>query len=60
MFDRVGNLVSLEDFSKIININLIGIFNVCRLVVVSMVGNDLNDEFCGVIINIVLIVGYEG
>ena len=60
MLDRAGNPASLEDFSKTININLIGTFNVCRLVAASMAGNDLNDESRGVIINTASIAGYEG
>ena len=42
MLDRAGNPASLEDFSKTININLIGTFNVCRLVVASMAEEGMN------------------
>lgn len=52
---------SLEDFLKVINVNIVGTFNVTRLAV-GLIGEnqpDLNGQR-GVIINTASIAGYEG
>ena len=53
---------ALESFSKILNVNLIGTFNVLRLVAEQMsVQEPINDDAGkGVIINTASIAGYEG
>lgn len=51
----------LEDFAKVINVNVIGTFNVARLSVGLIGDNDPNqDGQRGVIINTASIAGYEG
>lgn len=52
---------NLENFSKVIQVNLIGTFNVIRLVAERMVENDENDqEERGVIINTASVAAYDG
>ncbi|MEO0367999.1 MAG: SDR family oxidoreductase, partial [Pseudomonadota bacterium] len=57
-----GEPHKLETFSKIINVNLIGTFNVARLAAAQMVTQDpvTDDGGRGVIINTASIAGYEG
>lgn len=51
----------LEDFARVINVNLIGTFNILRLAAASMSKLDLaNEEERGVIINTASIAAYEG
>lgn len=52
----------LKEFTKVININLVGTFNVLRLAAEKMVTNEPFDEFGGrgVIINTASIAAYEG
>lgn len=52
----------LETFAKIINVNLIGTFNVARLAAAQMVKQDAvtEDGGRGVIINTASVAGYEG
>ena len=51
----------LEDFSRVINVNLIGTFNVLRVAAASMSKLSLiNEEERGVIINTASIAAYEG
>lgn len=53
---------SLEAFERVIKINVIGTFNVCRLIAKQMASQPLansNDER-GIIINVASIAGYEG
>lgn len=48
-------------FRKVVDVNLIGPFNVMRLALVTMLNNDLNDEGGkGVIVNTASIAAYEG
>ncbi|QFT88608.1 3-oxoacyl-[acyl-carrier-protein] reductase FabG [Bacillus sp. THAF10] len=52
---------SLEDFSKVISINLIGTFNVIRLTAEKMKENEPNDKGeRGVIINTASVAAFEG
>ncbi|XP_017781231.1 PREDICTED: 3-hydroxyacyl-CoA dehydrogenase type-2 [Nicrophorus vespilloides] len=52
---------SLEDFSKVINVNIIGTFNVARLGVGLIGQNEPNENGQrGVVINTASIAGYEG
>lgn len=61
MVGKDGSLMLLEDFSCIVNVNLIGIFNVICLIVVCMVVVELLVEGeCGVIVVIVLVVVFDG
>jgi len=62
LLNRDGEAMPLEDFSKVININLIGSFNVSRVVAAAMAKNiPSNDEGQrGVIINTASVAGYEG
>lgn len=62
LLNRDGEAMPLEDFSRVININLIGSFNVARVVAAAMAKNNpSNDEGQrGVIINTASVAGYEG
>ncbi|MGB1288650.1 MAG: 3-hydroxyacyl-CoA dehydrogenase [Aggregatilineales bacterium] len=52
---------SLDVFKTVINVNLIGTFNVIRLASEAMVGNDPNDEGeRGVIINTASVAAFDG
>lgn len=57
-----GSPMPLDDFAKVININLIGSFNVARVVASAMAKNKaMNDDGQrGVIINTASVAGYEG
>lgn len=58
---RDGSAMPLEDFSRIIHVNLIGTFNVVRLAAASMVGLDpLEDGERGVIIITSSVAAYDG
>ncbi|HEX8786613.1 MAG TPA: SDR family NAD(P)-dependent oxidoreductase, partial [Telluria sp.] len=58
---RDGSAMPLEDFSRIIHVNLIGTFNVVRLAAASMVGLDpLEDGERGVIIMTSSVAAYDG
>jgi len=52
----------LADYVKVLQINLIGTFNVCRLAAEKMAANDpLNEDGCrGVLINTASVAAYEG
>jgi len=51
----------LDSFSKVISVNLIGSFNVIRLVAEQMAGNEPNEQGeRGVIINTASVAAYEG
>jgi NAD(P)-dependent dehydrogenase (short-subunit alcohol dehydrogenase family) len=53
--------MSLEDFNKVIQINLVGTFNVIRLAAEKMIQNTPNQEGeRGVIINTASVAAYEG
>nr|WP_136252481.1 SDR family NAD(P)-dependent oxidoreductase [Ningiella ruwaisensis] len=60
--DRDGNPMTLNDFSKVININLIGSFNVARVVAshFSKLAPDGEAQERGLIINTASVAGYEG
>ena len=52
---------NLALFSKVINVNLIGSFNVIRLAAEKMTGNEVNDQYeRGVIINTASVAAYDG
>eukprot|EP01083_Nonionella_stella_P248373 859982_1 len=56
-----GSPHSLQKFKNIININVIGTFNVLRLCAKAMLLNTVkDDEDRGIIINIASIAGYDG
>ncbi len=62
LLDREGNPAPLADFQRTIDINLVGSFNVARLVAAAMAAQspqgDANER--GVIINTASVAGYEG
>lgn len=61
LLSREGEPVALSHFSQVININLIGTFNVCRLTAAVMASQQPDDQGDrGVIINTASIAGYEG
>ncbi|MGB3726159.1 MAG: SDR family NAD(P)-dependent oxidoreductase [Glaciecola sp.] len=59
---RDGSPMPLENFAGVINVNLIGSFNVARVVASAMANNTANAETHqrGVIINTASVAGYEG
>jgi NAD(P)-dependent dehydrogenase (short-subunit alcohol dehydrogenase family) len=57
---RKGEPMALEQFTSVIEVNLIGTFNVIRLAAAEMAGNDPIDEGRGVIVNTASIAAYEG
>jgi NAD(P)-dependent dehydrogenase (short-subunit alcohol dehydrogenase family) len=58
---RDGSPHDLNLFQTVININLVGTFNVARLAAAAMAGNDPNDDGeRGVIVNTASIAGFEG
>jgi NAD(P)-dependent dehydrogenase (short-subunit alcohol dehydrogenase family) len=57
---RKGEPMALEQFTNVIEVNLIGTFNVIRLAAAEMAGNDPVDEGRGVIVNTASIAAYEG
>jgi NAD(P)-dependent dehydrogenase (short-subunit alcohol dehydrogenase family) len=50
----------LAAFTKIINVNLIGTFNVLRLAAAGMVGQQNSDEERGVIVNTASVAAFDG
>lgn len=53
--------MALSDFSKVINVNVVGTFNMTRLAVILMSDNDPNaDEERGVVINTASVAAFEG
>jgi NAD(P)-dependent dehydrogenase (short-subunit alcohol dehydrogenase family) len=52
--------LSLEAFSRVVGINLIGTFNVCRLAAAQMVTTDPVDGERGVIVNTASVAAFEG
>lgn len=59
--DRSGAPHSLEAFQKVVGVNLVGTFNVVRLVAVAMNGNDpLDDGERGVIVNTASVAAFDG
>jgi NAD(P)-dependent dehydrogenase (short-subunit alcohol dehydrogenase family) len=57
---RKGEPMALEQFTNVIEVNLIGTFNVIRLAAAEMAGNDPVDEGRGVIVSTASIAAYEG
>lgn len=62
LLDKEGNPAPLGDFQKTIDINLVGSFNVSRLVAAAMAKQSpINDEGeRGLIVNTASVAGYEG
>jgi NAD(P)-dependent dehydrogenase (short-subunit alcohol dehydrogenase family) len=50
----------LPDFARVINVNLVGTFNVIRLTAAAMAGNDPVGEERGVVINTASVAAFEG
>ncbi|TWX64305.1 SDR family NAD(P)-dependent oxidoreductase [Colwellia demingiae] len=60
-YSRRNGLMPLETFKRIVDVNLIGSFNVARLCVEQMVKNEPNDDNeKGVIINTASVAAFEG
>jgi NAD(P)-dependent dehydrogenase (short-subunit alcohol dehydrogenase family) len=59
--NRAGDPHSLETFRKVLDINLVGTFNVLRLVAAGMAGNEPDEQGeRGVIVNTASIAAYDG
>jgi len=50
----------MPDFAHVIQVNLIGTFNVIRLAATAMLGNDVPGEERGVIVNTASVAAFEG
>ena len=57
---RGGEAMDIERFQRVIDINLVGTFNVVRLAAVSMQKNDPVDGERGVIVNTASIAAFDG
>ncbi len=57
---RKGVPMELQIFQRVVEINLIGTFNVCRLAAAAMQGLDPDDGERGVIVNTASIAAFEG
>jgi NAD(P)-dependent dehydrogenase (short-subunit alcohol dehydrogenase family) len=55
-----GGPLSLDTFKTVIDINLVGSFNVLRLAAAAMLGNELVDGDRGVIVNTASIAAFDG
>ncbi|PIE46747.1 MAG: 3-hydroxyacyl-CoA dehydrogenase [Gammaproteobacteria bacterium] len=60
LLDREGNPADLAKFSKGIEINLVGTFNVARLVAAQIVKQQTDEEDKGIIINTASIAAFDG
>ncbi|MEW9796741.1 SDR family NAD(P)-dependent oxidoreductase [Alteromonas sp. CYL-A6] len=62
LLDKEGQPAPLDSFQNTININLVGSYNVCRLVAAAMAAQDADGETGerGVLINTASVAGYEG
>lgn len=60
LLDREGNPADLAKFSKGVQVNLVGSFNVARLVAAQIVKQNNKEEDKGVIINIASIAAFDG
>lgn len=55
-----GRPASFEDFDRVVRINLCGTFNVMRLAVAAMLGNELENGERGVVVNTSSGAAYDG
>src|SRR5205823_9621829 len=53
-------VLPLDQFTRVVTVNLIGTFNVIRLAVAAMVDNDVVDGERGVIVNTASVAAYDG
>lgn len=62
VIDREGNSLPLDNFKKIVDINLFGTFNVLRLAAAKMQHNEPvnNDGSRGVVINVASVAAFDG
>lgn len=62
VLNRDGEAMPLASFANVININLVGSFNVCRVGAAAMANNSPtgNDRGRGLIINTASVAGYDG
>jgi NAD(P)-dependent dehydrogenase (short-subunit alcohol dehydrogenase family) len=60
VLNRAGEPVALDHFAQVVQINLIGTFNVLRLSVAAMALNDPEEGERGVIVNTASIAAFDG
>lgn len=62
LLNREGEAMPLDAFANVININLVGSFNVCRVAAAAMAKNEPEGEAKerGLIVNTASVAGYEG
>jgi NAD(P)-dependent dehydrogenase (short-subunit alcohol dehydrogenase family) len=57
---RDGSPLALEDFERVVSINLVGTFNVIRVAAAQMATQDPDGEERGVIVNTASVAAFEG
>jgi NAD(P)-dependent dehydrogenase (short-subunit alcohol dehydrogenase family) len=57
---RDGSALALEDFERVVSINLVGTFNVIRVAAAQMATQDPDGEERGVIVNTASVAAFEG
>lgn len=57
---RKGQVHALDDFQRVIDVNLVGTFNVIRLAALAMSANEIENGDRGVIINTASAAAYDG
>jgi len=60
VLDKKGTMFPLDTYKKVVDINLVGLFDVVRNAVRHMANNDPIEGERGVIVNVASIAGYEG
>jgi len=60
VLSKRGTVAPLEQFKKVIDVNLVGTFNVLRLASKIMSNNKLEDASRGVIINVASVAAFDG
>merc|ERR1711907_184166 len=60
VLSKRGTVAPLEQFKKVIDVNLVGTFNVLRLASKIMSNNKLEDGSRGVIINVASVAAFDG
>src|SRR5712664_1283707 len=60
VIDRNGNPIPLSTFARIVNINLVGTFNVLSQFAARLHGVECGDEERGVVINTASVAAYDG
>ncbi|MGR3803292.1 SDR family NAD(P)-dependent oxidoreductase [Marinibacterium profundimaris] len=60
VIDREGKPLPLKDFATIVNVNLLGSFNVLSKFAARIQGSERDGEECGVIVNTASVAAFDG